>query len=262
MSSTARIILTGALLLASADALALFGNQDLERRLTLLEQRLGGANQADLVIQVEQLRAEIQQLRGELEIQQHALDALRRRQQDMFSELGQAAPGVAPASAPTMPPAALPSQAPAAQAEPSAPGQGGPIIQSKTADPHQEAAYKTAFEQLKSGQYKTARESLRSFLDAYPTGAYADNAQYWLGEAYYVQRQYEQALAEFDKVVQRYPNSPKVADALLKMAYIESDRANGQKATDLLNRLISQHPDSTAAGLGKKQLERLRAQGN
>ncbi|MEO5343251.1 MAG: tol-pal system protein YbgF [Gammaproteobacteria bacterium SHHR-1] len=259
MSKQARIVLAGALLLASADALALFGNQDLERRVAQLEQRLGGANQTDLVIQVEQLRAEVQQLRGELEIQQHALDALRRRQQDLFSQPGQGTPGLAPA--PVEPAQDLTPRA--AETPAWAPPQpSGPVTQAQTADPHQEAAYKTAFEQLKSGQYKKAIESFRSFITAYPSGAYADNAQYWLGEAYYVQRQYDQAQGEFDKVVQRYPHSPKVADALLKMAYIESDRANGQKAQQLLDRLIGQYPDSTAAGLGKKQLERLRAQGN
>lgn len=268
MSSKGAMVLTGVLALVSADAQALFGSQDLERRVAQLEQRLGGNNQADLVIQVEQLRSEIQQLRGELEIQQHALDAMRRRQQDMFQDLGQRPVDVSapvgeadPLSLPEPEPAdAVPINAATSPAW-APPQPTGPVVQAQAADPHQEAAYKTAFEQLKSGQYAKAIESFRSFLTAYPAGAYADNAQYWLGEAYYVQRQYDKALAEFDKVVQRYPHSAKVSDALLKMAYIESDKSNGQKAMTLLNRLVNQYPDSTAAGLGKKQLERLRAQG-
>ncbi|MBF0255222.1 MAG: tol-pal system protein YbgF [Gammaproteobacteria bacterium] len=272
MSKTASIALAGALSLISADALALFGSQDLERRVAQLEQQLGASSQSDLVIQLEQLRTEVQQLRGELEIQQHALDALRRRQQDIYTDVEQRLGGGAPA-APADPALNLMPRPESAnsgaidagasstwgqpQSEPSA-----PVAQAKTADPHQEAAYKAAFEQLKAGQYKTSIESFRSFLGAYPAGLYADNAQYWLAEAYYVQRQYDQALAEFDRVLKGFPQSPKVADALLKMAYIQSDKANTQVAQDLLNRLISQFPNSTAAGLGKKQLERLRAQGN
>jgi tol-pal system protein YbgF len=274
MSRSASLVLMGGLLLASADGWALFGSdQELTRRVERLEQRLGGSNQSDLVYQVERLQQEIQQLRGELEIQQHALDAMHRRQQDLYKDLDQRLGGgasngaVSPPTDPTQ--AFLPRPEPAGdngagnQAPSWAPPKpSGPVVQSKQADPHQEAAYKTAFDQLKSGQYNKSIESFRGFITAYPTGTYADNAQYWLGEAYYVQRDYDAALSEFDKVIRLYPHSNKVADALLKMGYIQSDKENWRQANILLNRLVKEYPGTTSASLGGKQLDRLRSQGH
>lgn len=267
------------LLLASTSGWALFGNEDLQRRVERIEQRLGSDNSTDMVMQLERLQREVQQLRGELETQQHALDALSRRQQDQFKDLDQRLGGGAavggritastPADAPGGGGTLLPAPEPATDAKPiradqrpRPPSASGPIAQSNIADPQQEAAYKTAFEQLKSGQYGKAIQSFKGFLGAHPSGLYADNAQYWLGEAYYVQREYDNALAEFDKVLNNYPRSTKVPDALLKMAYIQSDKQNWKQANSLLNKLLKEHPDSTSAGLGRKQLERLRQEGH
>jgi len=265
------------LLLASSNGWALFGNEDLERRIERIEQRLGGDNSSDMVVQMESLQREIQQLRGELEIQQHALDAMHRRQQDLYNDLDQRLGGGGGRSSGSVPPpmvsdpsqAFLPAPEPAmdnspirADREPVPTAPAGPIVQAQTADPHQEAAYKTAFEQLKSGQYGKATQSFKGFINTYPAGVYADNAQYWLGEAYYVQRDYDNALAEFDKVLKNYPRSAKVPDALLKMGYIQSDKANWKQANELLGRLVKDYPDSTSAGLGRKQLERLRREGH
>jgi tol-pal system protein YbgF len=292
------LFLTAPLLLASTSSWALFGNEDLQRRLERLEQRLGSDNSTDMVMQLERMQREVQQLRGELETQQHALDALSRRQQDQYRDLEQRLGGGGGGS-PTgsgasgargggvggpkggglssgpppvdADPAAtmLPSPESATEAKPiradqrpQPPATSGPIAQSSLADPHQEAAYKTAFEQLKSGQYGKAIQSFKGFVSAYPSGSYADNAQFWLGEAYYVQKEYDNALTEFDKVLRNYPRSTKVPDALLKMAYIQSDKQNWKQANSLLNKLVKEYPDSTSAGLGRKQLERLRQEGH
>ena len=55
----------------------------------------------------------------------------------------------------------------------------------------EKAAYDQAFQSLKDMSYADAAEQFQDFLTFYPGSQYADNAQYWLGESYYVTRNYE-----------------------------------------------------------------------
>ena len=74
--------------------------------------------------------------------------------------------------------------------------------QARAASPEDEkAAYDQAFQALKELRYADAAEDFRSFLDRYPNSEYADNAQYWLGESYYVTRNYEIALTAFQTLL-------------------------------------------------------------
>lgn len=249
------VVFCGALaLLQGSEALALFGggnNSDLARRVERIEQRLSSANQGDLVMQIERLQQEVQQLRGELEIQQHTLDALNRRQQDQYRDLDSRL-GSPSTGAPAAPPAKGQEQGMDMQPRPEA------LDSRSSASPQDaEAAYKAAFNQLKAGQYPEAIASFQKFIRNFPGGPYMDNAQYWLGEAWYVQRDYDKALAEFDKVVKQHPQSPKVPDALLKIGYIQTDKGNAKDAGVFFQRLIQNYPESTAAGLAQKQLERM-----
>ena len=59
------------------------------------------------------------------------------------------------------------------------------------------ASYQAAFNLLKDGQYDRAIAAFQKFLAAYPDSPLADNAQYWLGEALYVNKTYPEALAAF-----------------------------------------------------------------
>ena len=72
---------------------------------------------------------------------------------------------------------------------------------------------------MKDGQYDRAIVAFQKFLATYPDSSLADNAQYWLGEAYYVNKAYPEAQAAFQRVVDKYPQSRKLADALLKIGY-------------------------------------------
>ena len=87
---------------------------------------------------------------------------------------------------------------------------------------------------------------------------FADNAQYWLGEANYVQRHFEVALSEFGKVVSEHPSSPKRADALLKMGYTYQELKQYDKARSSLNEVVMSYPNTTAASLAKKRLQDLK----
>ena len=115
--------------------------------------------------------------------------------------------------------------------------------------------YQQAFDLLKQARYEQAIQSFRSFLEKYPDGEYSDNAQYWLGEAYYVMRQFDQALEEYKKVVANYPQSQKYTHALLKIGYCYHELGRIDEAKKILQALISQYPGETASRLAEERLK-------
>ncbi len=131
------------------------------------------------------------------------------------------------------------------------------------ADPTlEQPMYKQAFDLLMQRRYDEAKQAFRAFLRQYPSGRLAANAQYWIGEASYVTRDFVTALREFTIVVQNFPTSPKVSDSLLKIAFIQYEQKEWTKARETLETIIKQHATTTAARLARKRLERMRIEGN
>lgn len=120
-------------------------------------------------------------------------------------------------------------------------------------------AYKSAFALLKSGNYDDAIAAFNDYLVAYPGSEYADNAQYWLGEAYYVNRQFEAAIGEYERLIQAYPQSPKRPHAVLKIGYSEAELGKPDAARARLEQVRSNWPNTTAANLATERLKRLAA---
>ena len=78
-----------------------------------------------------------------------------------------------------------------------------------------------------------------------------------MGEAYRVDHNNEAATKAFKDVVEKYPNSAKVSDALLKLGYIEIDLKNTEKGREYLTRVITDYPKSPAAQLAAKKMLKL-----
>jgi tol-pal system protein YbgF len=97
--------------------------------------------------------------------------------------------------------------------------------------------------------------SLRTFLKTYPRNDYADNAQYWLGEAYYAQKDYQHALVEFRATIETYPRGNKVPDALLKVGYCYQALGQTEKARAVLEQVVNLYPKTEPAALAAKRLE-------
>jgi tol-pal system protein YbgF len=115
--------------------------------------------------------------------------------------------------------------------------------------------YRAAVELVKAGNHAEAIEALRAFLRKYPRHDYADNAQYWLGEAFYAQKDYPHALAEFRTVIETYPRGNKVPDALLKVGYCYAALGQGDKARAVLEQVVNLYPKTEPAALATKRLE-------
>jgi tol-pal system protein YbgF len=162
--------------------------------------------------------------------------AARTRAQPTRVTVAPSAPSIAPAIAPARP----------ASPQPSVRGSEGGTA---------ELAYREALAKIRRAEYEGGIASLRDFLQRYPRHDYADNAQYWLGEAFYAQRQYGQALAELRLVVERYPQGNKVPDALLKVGYCHLAMGEREKSENVLREVIRLFPRSEPALLAAKKLE-------
>jgi tol-pal system protein YbgF len=117
------------------------------------------------------------------------------------------------------------------------------------------ADYRAAVELVKAGKTAEAVTALRAFLTTYPRHEYADNAQYWLGEAFYASKDYQHALVEFRATIETYPRGNKVPDALLKVGYCYSALGQADKARAVLEQVVNLYPKSEPAALAAKRLE-------
>ena len=117
------------------------------------------------------------------------------------------------------------------------------------------AEYRAAVELVKAGSHADAIAGLRGFLRRFPRHDYADNAQYWLGEAFYAQKDYPHALGEFRNVIETYPRGNKVPDALLKVGYCYSALGQTDKAKAVLEQVVNLYPKTEPAALAAKRLE-------
>lgn len=239
----------------------------------------------DLQNQIAGLEREIKRLRGELEEQTHRLEQLGKRQRDHYLDIDQrlqtleggkvvrkpAEPG-APSST-AAPLETLPSSTPedtrpgAATDMGETPGPAAKLPSAAppakstttlaTAAPPEHEAYQQAFDLLKSGRYDDSLTAFNDFLIKYPNSNYADNAQYWLGETYYVRRHFEPAIIEYEKLIQNYPKSQKLTHALLKIGYSYHELGQIDKAKATLEDLKNRYPDTTAARLAEERLQRI-----
>ena len=85
----------------------------------------------------------------------------------------------------------------------------------------------------------------------------ADDAQYWIGEAYYAQGDYNRAIIELNEVLLKYPQSDRVPGALLALATAFADSGDRIDARLILQKLIDSHGATEEAEIGRKQLQTL-----
>lgn len=143
-----------------------------------------------------------------------------------------------------------------------------PAVPSGFRPPPPSAATKAQKEQYQKGQnllknrdYKGAALVFQRILDGNLEAPLAPNARYWLGECYYAQGRYEEALREFNRCYHDYPQTLKASDALLKRAYCYNMLNRGQEAMRDLDLLLRNYPRSSAAGLVRSGRVRFRQPG-
>jgi tol-pal system protein YbgF len=110
---------------------------------------------------------------------------------------------------------------------------------------------------LKDSQYDRAIAAFQKFLTTFPGSSLADNAQYWLGEAYYVNKSFPEAQASFQRVVDKYPQSRKRPDALLKIGFCQYELKQWDLAKGTLSQVATQFPDAPAGHLAQQRLDKM-----
>ncbi len=96
-------------------------------------------------------------------------------------------------------------------------------------------AYQKAFDMLRELRYAQATEAFRNFLKQYPNGRYAQIAEYWLGEAGYAQRDFKQAIADYNTLLNNHPDTPKRAEVMLKIGYSHYELKEADKRVRYLS---------------------------
>jgi tol-pal system protein YbgF len=117
-----------------------------------------------------------------------------------------------------------------------------------------EQVYDAAMTTFRAREHGQAVLDLLDFIAKYPKHPLAPNAQYWIGEAYYAQRDYRQALVEFRRVLEMAPASPKAADALLKVGLCQSSLREHGPAQQTWQRVVRDYSGSEAAAKARTLL--------
>jgi len=250
---------------------------DLEGRVARMERI--AANEVEVSRRLDEIQDTLRQLRGRIDELEHSSEALRKQQRDLYGDLNKrlsAASGTVGAAfgaaAGTAAGEAVPGGAAAGSAAPgvaaagvAAAGGGADNAGSANAPVDnvpssvEQAVYTQAFDALKAGSYSVAITGFKDFLGTYPTSPLADNAQYWLGEAYYVNRDFDSAAGAFRTVLKKWPDSRKAPDALLKLGYTQLEQKQYPAARATLEEVTKKYPGTESARLATERLKRIPA---
>lgn len=206
--------------------------------------------EADMQVKLQDLSSQIDELQAKLEDTNYRLAQLSQQiaatNQELKSFRG-AAPAVPMGTAPD---GAQPQGTPP-PANPGPPaGGGGP-----SADP--QALYNGAYNDYLKGNYDLSLREFQEYLDNFPATDLADNATYWIGECYYRQRRFRQAVDQFDNVLEKFPRSDKVAAATLKKGYAHLELGERSQGVVQLRHVIRTYPNSDEANLARQRLREI-----
>lgn len=196
--------------------------------------------QLDLANQIQRQAEEIARLRGQIESLNYELETAKKRQQDFYLDLdtrlrkfesaGAGNPTVNPENAPNSKPAVDPAK--------------------ETQD------YEGALNQFKAGKYKEAAAGFGAFVQKYPDSSLASNAQYWLGNAWYAQRDCKRAIEAQSVVTSKYADSAKAPDAWLAIATCQQEMGNPTGARRSLETVVAKYPSAPAADAARERLKK------
>ncbi len=246
--------------------------------------------------QLADIRDELKQIRNSVEELQFESNRDKRRRQDLYQDVDRrllelernqleiilrleraASPGVAPDVAVVTtetdstegvtagsPPAVSqePDESPAEPAVPdsdAAPDSDDfPVVDgSATVSLDEQNAYDEALGLLKQSRYQDFVVAAQQFVTNWPTSQLVDDIWYWIAEAHYVNREFENALNSFRTVVVRYPDSQRVPEALLKMGYIQYDIGAYNEAAEIFRDILARFPAHNVAISAQTRLRRI-----
>ena len=242
---TSMLLVAGCAVTPPAEDPVLIQLEELDRRLGAIERILANGSLVELTMQVDDMQRQNAELQGRTESLEHSAESTASRQRDLYIDVDDR----------------IQSLERSLQSQPAAVNvlDGGALLPGQLPVPggSDRDNYQAAFELLKEQRYEPAALAFQQFLISYPDSQLADNAQYWLAESFYVTDQFENALKEFQVVINKHPRSRKVPDALLKIGYSNYELERYDAARTSLGMVQSEYPDTTAARLAEQRLKRM-----
>jgi tol-pal system protein YbgF len=209
-----------------------------------------GARLDTMSTQVQGLSDNLEEIKSRLGKLNQQLADLQNTVQSLDAKISSGgAPGTAPGAAPA-------SGAPNSPSSSLAPSSAAPASAAAAA-PSADTLYSNGLRDLTSGKYDLARAEFQDYLKYYGDTDLASNAQFYLGEIAYQQKQYEQAVSEFEKVLVNYPKSFKLAPARYRkgMALLEL----GEKTQGIreLREVVRRYPGTEEDRRARAKLKEL-----
>lgn len=254
--SKLHLLLCGALFVVTAPASAgLFNDDEARRQILQLETRLVQTEEAlakleaaykkqtdallDLQTSIDALNSELRKLRGENEELTHNLMDADKRQKDFYMDLD--------------------SRLRRFEAVDVAIAEKAGGGKNKSDDPVTEnRALEAAFGFYKAESYQNAVNAFQDFLHNYPQSVHAANIRYWMGNAYFVLKDYKRSLENYQILVQKFDTHPKIAEVYLNIADCQELLNDLDAAKLTLKQTIAKFPNSEASGKAKKHLSALK----
>ncbi len=244
--------------IASAqDAAGLSGRLErIERDLTVLQRQVyrdqsaGGGESAmtsegsaALFVRLSQLEEQMRDLTGQIEELSFKIDQANQRIDRMAADNDFRFQALEKGGASAEPPMPQSSAAPTGSAQAAAP------VQLKPPPADAGEAYREAFRLLQKADYAAAEVAFKAFLKDHADTEYAGNAQYWLGETYYVRGQFEPAAVAFADGYKKYRKGAKAPDSLLKLGFSMRKLNQPEKACAALDQMVKEFPNAPKAQL-------------
>jgi len=183
---------------------------------------------ADLSVDLGKAQDDLAQIHGDIEVIKHRLDAIEAGDLERDKKIAELMGNPKLKPAPVLDPAEHPTD--------------------------KAAVYALALKKLDAGEAPRARELLTDFLARFKGDPLSANAQYWLGETWYAEKKYKDALAEFQKVPKEYKGSEKVPDAQLKIGMCFQNLGDCKTAMLFFETVTEEHKSSGAAKMAREKL--------
>jgi tol-pal system protein YbgF len=228
-------------------------------------------NQAELKLEIDQLKEGMQTFSGRLEDSEHILqrtverdlgqqDAIKMKVDDlsrMVEELDRMVRSQYRHLGLTAPPRSLPPGTTPQASEEVAPAKE-PLVPEAEKKPADILLYENALASFKAGDFGRAIEDLRRLVKEFPKSDRADNAHFWIGESYMALREYEQAILAYQDVIKKYPKGNKVPNAMIRQADAFLELKDKTSSRLLLKKVLQNYPKSNEAETARKKLEALK----
>ena len=234
---------------------------DLDARVARIERIISNQSLVDLAQHLDQVQADVRQLRGRLEELEYNTEAMKKQNRDLYNDLDKRVAALGGGSAGASAAAgggagaaitATTTSSNAGSATPPPSGAGSTDAPGGSSE--EQTVYAQSFDALKAGSYSVAITGFKDFLSSYPASPLAENAQYWLGEAYYVTHDLNSANTAFKTVLSKYPDGRKGPDAMLKLGFTQLEQKNVSEGRSTLQQVVQKYPNTDAA---KRAADRL-----